>query len=106
MSSYRSDATRLAAAAAVVHEFLHAFENLSNQYAPVVNSGNQSLKSYGWMFGETNLNRPKNLELLIEASCSLIRQLRYEIPSARIPAAKMFLCRYSREEAYSPGCSA
>ena len=29
MSGYRSGATRLAAAAAVVHEFLHAFENLS-----------------------------------------------------------------------------
>jgi hypothetical protein len=35
VSSYSSDATRLAAAAAVVHEFLHEFENLSNQYAPV-----------------------------------------------------------------------
>ena len=31
-----------------------------------VSTGNQSLKSYGWNFGETNLNRPKNLELLIE----------------------------------------
>ena len=37
-----------------------------------VSSGNQSLKSYGWSFGETNLKRPKNLELLIEASCSLV----------------------------------
>ena len=35
VSSYRSYATRLAGAVAVVHEFLHAFENLSNQRAPV-----------------------------------------------------------------------
>jgi len=34
-SSYRSGATRVAAAAAVVHEFLHAFENMSNRCAPV-----------------------------------------------------------------------
>jgi len=47
-----------------------------------MSTGNQSLKSYGWNFGETNLNRPKNLQLLIEAYCSLIRQLRCETPSA------------------------
>jgi len=35
VSSYRSGATRLAAVAAVVHEFLHAFENLSNERAPL-----------------------------------------------------------------------
>ena len=35
MSSYRSDATRLVVAVAVVHEFLHPFEDLSDQYAPV-----------------------------------------------------------------------
>ena len=62
------------AAAAGVHEFLHAFENMSNPVRARVSSGNQSLSSYGWNFGETNLNRPKNLELLIEASCSLILQ--------------------------------
>ena len=35
VSSYRRDAARLAAAEAVLHEFLHAFENQSNRCAPV-----------------------------------------------------------------------
>jgi len=35
VSSYRSVATRPAAAVAAVHEFLHAFENPSNQCALV-----------------------------------------------------------------------
>ncbi len=34
-SIYRSDATRRPRPTAVVHEFLHAFENLSNQHVPV-----------------------------------------------------------------------
>jgi hypothetical protein len=67
-----------------------------------VNSGNESLQSLWRDFGETNLNRRKNLELVIAASWSLIRQLRYEIPPARISAAKKFSRRFAREEAYFP----
>jgi hypothetical protein len=35
MSRSGSDAARVAAAAVVLHEFLQAFENLSNRRAPV-----------------------------------------------------------------------
>jgi hypothetical protein len=49
-----------------------------------------------------NLSRCKNLELLIGACCGLISEVRDEIRSARIPAAKMFLCRYLLKEAYFP----
>jgi hypothetical protein len=83
---------RLAAAAVVLHEFLHEFREPAISFAPGVKRKEPISQIHGWNFGETNLNRPKSLQLLIEASCSLIRQLRHEMPSARIPAAKMFLC--------------
>lgn len=38
---------RLAVVAAVLHKFLHAFENLCNGHAPHYAGGNQSLESDG-----------------------------------------------------------
>jgi hypothetical protein len=72
MRWYRSDTPRLTTAAAVLHEFLHGFDNPSNNCAPV-RQRNQSLKSCVWNFGETSLNGPRNLELLGEAYYSVMR---------------------------------
>ena len=71
MSRYRNDAARLAAAAVVLHEFLHEFREPAISFAPGVKRKDPISQIHGWNFGETNLNRPKSLELLIEASCSL-----------------------------------
>ncbi len=75
MRRYRSNTARLTTAAAALHEFLHGFDNQSNNCVPRKH-GNQSLKSCGWNFGETNLNGPRNLELIREAHCSVMHQLR------------------------------
>jgi hypothetical protein len=62
---------RLAAAAVVLHEFLHEFREPAISFAQGVKRKDPISQIHGWNFGETNLNRPKSLELLIEASCSL-----------------------------------
>jgi hypothetical protein len=54
-----------------LHEFLHAFREPAISFASGVKRKDPISQIHGWNFGETNLNRPKSLELLIEASCSL-----------------------------------
>jgi hypothetical protein len=62
---------RLAATAVVLHEFLHEFREPAISFVQGVRRKDPISQIHGWNFGETNLNRPKSLELLIEASCSL-----------------------------------
>jgi hypothetical protein len=62
---------RMAVAAVVLHEFLHEFRQPAVSFAPGVKRKDPISQIHGWIFGVTSLNRPKSLELLIEASCSL-----------------------------------
>ena len=55
----------------VVVNFVACSIGRSPGFAPGVKREDPISRIHGWNFGETNLNRPKSLELLIEASCSL-----------------------------------
>jgi hypothetical protein len=79
---------RLAAAAVVLHEFLHEFREPAISFVPGVNRKDPISQIHGWNFGETNLNRPKSLELLIEASCSLNTPPSLRDPGCTISCSK------------------